>query len=357
MSAPPPHPSLENFRALRRELRRRGFYEKDPWGVLSILAIHVSLFVIGLYAFLISQTWSLSVMATVVWGYGLTGIASNTHSSSHYATSKRRWVNRLLTYLGYPVITGFSATYWWRKHIVLHHQHPNVVGHDVDIDWTPLFAVTEYDRQHASPWARWFYSIQAPLIPAAIALNMTYGQWCSLRFLSQHLFSRTKRNASHWVDAFCLMLHVGLWISAPCLWFTWREVLGFYLLRNTVLGYTFFLLNAPSHYPTEACCLPEPNKSDFLYRQTATTLNYKVGWIGRLLCSGVEYQIEHHLCPGVCHTRLPAASRFIKAFCQQQGYPYRTLGWSEALVKAVGVFYFPKPVVAKEQPSPLTNTR
>ena len=333
-----------NFRNLRRELRRQGLFRKDPVGVLSLLALHSTLFVAGLTLFLIDERIAVKVAATVIWGYGLTGIASNTHSSSHYATSERRWLNRLLTYVGYPVVTGFSATYWWHKHIVLHHSHPNLVGHDVDIDWMPLFAITTEDRRGASRWRSMIFRCQVVLVPLSISLNMTYGQFHSLRFLWQNMRSCNRRKFSHWLDTGCLLLHAVLWIGLPMMILPWPSVLAFYLLRNTVLGYTFFLLNAPSHYPVEASCLSSPETTDFVRRQTMTTLNYRVGPIGRALCSGVEYQIEHHLFPAICHTRLPGASRLVREYCKKHGYPYRELSWSEALVKAVWAFHEPKKV-------------
>ena len=34
----------------------------------------------------------------------------------------------------------------------------------------------------------------------------------------------------------------------------------------------------------------------------------------------------------------------MRAYCERHGYPYRTLGWGEAIWKALLVFYRPKPV-------------
>jgi linoleoyl-CoA desaturase len=346
-------PYLTNLRALRSELRKRGHFRKDPAGVIGILAFHSVVFAFGLSVFLLHESLLVKSFATIVWGYGLTGIAANTHSSSHYATTKKRWLNRLLTYLGYPLVTGFSACYWWHKHIVLHHRHPNLVDHDVDIEWMPIFALTEVDLDRAGPWMRMFYRIQGIFVPLAISFNMTFGQWHSIRFLWLNWRGSGKKKWSYALDAACLILHFGLWIGLPMLFFSPWEVLGFYLLRNTVLGYTFFLLNAPSHYPAEAVCLAAPESEDFVYRQTATTLNYRVGWLGRLLCSGVEFQIEHHLFPSICHTRLPKISPLVKEYCEYHGYPYRTLGWSHALSKAIFAFCFPKQVVLPPSKSDL----
>lgn len=66
--------------------------------------------------------------------------------------------------------------------------------------------------------------------------------------------------------------------------------------------------------------------------------------IGRFLCAGLDYQIEHHLFPGISHVYYPEISRIVKAYCETHGYRYRTLGWGEAVMKSLGVFYRPKRV-------------
>jgi linoleoyl-CoA desaturase len=79
-------------------------------------------------------------------------------------------------------------------------------------------------------------------------------------------------------------------------------------------------------------------------RQTCTTTNFRVGAIGRMLCSGLDSQIEHHLFPAFDHTRYSKMSAEVQAFCEKHGYPYRRLGWWEAVGKAFGSFRHPKPI-------------
>jgi linoleoyl-CoA desaturase len=79
--------------------------------------------------------------------------------------------------------------------------------------------------------------------------------------------------------------------------------------------------------------------------QIGATVNFRTGWFGRFVCSGLEYQIEHHLFPNISHTRLPEVSLLVRDYCRLHGVPYRTLGWAEAVFKSVAVFIVPKPVV------------
>jgi fatty acid desaturase len=112
-----------------------------------------------------------------------------------------------------------------------------------------------------------------------------------------------------------------------------------------LLGYAFFCVLAPTHFPAEAVCAEKSQRhADILLGQTATTVNFRTGYIGRFLCSGLDYQIEHHLFPSVSHVFYPKMSGLVKECCRRQGYPYRTLGWSEAIWKSCLVFRRPKTV-------------
>jgi len=75
------------------------------------------------------------------------------------------------------------------------------------------------------------------------------------------------------------------------------------------------------------------NASD-LYAQAATTVNFSTGWFGRLLCAGVDYQIEHHLFPTICHTRHKELSPLQKQYFTQHG-------WAEAILKSMHIVVSP----------------
>ena len=153
--------------------------------------------------------------------------------------------------------------------------------------------------------------------------------------------------------------------TRSCSWGTWRSgwsipsiffgplpVLALYAVRVVLLGYAIFIAFAPAHFPEEAAFLDREGKgraeyfrkADYILLQTSTTLNFRTGFFGRLFCAGVDYQIEHHLFPGYSHVYYPEMSRILKRFCEVNGYPYRTLGWWEAVWKSLVVFGRPKPV-------------
>ena len=78
---------------LRRELAARGFGRKAPGRVVIELAVHVALAVGGLIVFFASDSVLLRIAGLLVSTVGSMGVGTNTHTSSHYATSDHRWVN------------------------------------------------------------------------------------------------------------------------------------------------------------------------------------------------------------------------------------------------------------------------
>jgi len=337
---------------LNQEFLARGWNRKPTGRLLAELAFHVTLALGGLVLVVLSRTVLLDVLGVLLSALGSLGVSTNTHTSSHYATCNRRWVNRALTYFGYPLFLGMSATYWWHKHVAVHHPTPNVMGLDDDADLLPTFTLTEKDVAEARGLRRWWFEHQWLTIPFAIAFNALNVQQTGVRYLFGCLRDPARRTAAHVHDGLMLLGHVALWLVIPAFFFGPLPVLALYAVRVVLLGYAIFIAFAPAHFPEEAAFLDREGKgraeyfrkADYILLQTSTTLNFRTGLLGRLFCAGVDYQIEHHLFPGYSHVYYPQMSRILQRFCEENGYPYRTLGWWEAIWKSLVVFRKPKPI-------------
>ncbi|HEX5726516.1 MAG TPA: fatty acid desaturase [Longimicrobiaceae bacterium] len=338
---------------LNREFAARGFHRKPTGRLLAQLAVLVAMSLAGTAAFALAPGWPAKCAGLLVMALANLGITTHTHSSSHNATSPRLWVNKALTFFGYGICFGTSSTWWWNKHIAVHHPTPNVIGLDDDVDLLPWFALTEEEFHSGGPLRRWYYRHQWLVLPLAVGLTAVNMVWSSWRFLLAALRDPRRRSALHWIDLGVLLAHLALWIALPLLWFSAGQVLGFYLLRGALLGYVVFATSAPAHFPAEARFLASEGhrdrgeyrrRSDYVLLQTVTTVNFRTGALGRFLCCGADHQLEHHLFPGISHVHYPRMSPVLRAFCEENGYPYRTLGWGEGVWKSLQVFRRPKPV-------------
>lgn len=338
---------------LNKELAARGFHRKPTGLLLAQLAVLVAMSLGGTAVFVLADGILVRLAGLLVMAMGNLGITTHSHTSSHNGTSRRLWVNKALTYFGFGMIFGTSTTWWWNKHIAVHHPTPNVIGLDDDVDLLPWFALTEEEFRSGGPLRRWYHRWQWMALPLALGLTAVNMMLSSIQFLGAALRDRERRTALHWIDLGVMAAHYGVWIGLPLLWFPAWQVVGFYLLRGALLGYAVFSTAAPAHFPAEAGFLTSDGHrtraeyrrhSDYLLLQTVTTVNFRTGRLGRFLCCGSDYQLEHHLFPGIAHTYYPQISPILREFCEANGYPYRTLGWGEGIVKSLAVFVRPKPV-------------
>lgn len=331
------------FQALRRELQALYRHPDSTRQVLE-LAAHVAMMLGGGAAFFCCDSLWLRLGGVVLSALGCLGISTSSHTASHDALLRSRRGNRVLVQLGFPFLLMVSATYWYHKHLVVHHPAPNVIGVDEDINLAP-FAFSRDDGERGGRLRRWLVRWQGLLFPLALAFNAFNVQRQGVVFLVRKLWSR-RRKARHWRDLGLMVLHLAVFYALPMAAFGAPEVLGFHVLRQVLLGYLIFAALGAAHFPAEAAAIdPSQLRGDHVLLQTATTVNFRAGPFGRLLVAGVDYQIEHHLFPGLGHTHYRRMAPRVEAFCRAQGYPYRVMSWRAAVWKSLRAMATPRPVV------------
>lgn len=333
-----------DFRELRKELQAL-YRHPDTARQLLELAAHVITMLVGGAMFFLCEPPLMRLAAALLSALGCLGISTSCHTASHEALCRSRRGNRLLVAFGFPFLLMVSATYWYHKHLVVHHPAPNVIGVDDDINLGPLFAFSCDDDRGSGRLRRWLRRWQGLLFPLALAFNAFNVQRQGIIFLARELRSR-RRKARHWRDLTLMVLHVTVFYGLPMLSLGVAEVLGFHLLRSILLGYLTFAALGAAHFPAEAAAVdPSQLRVDHVLLQTATTVDFRTGPLGRLLCAGVDHQIEHHLFPGLGHTHYRRIAPQVEAFCRAHGYPYRVMSWRAAVWRSLLAIARPRPVV------------
>jgi linoleoyl-CoA desaturase len=332
--------------ALRAELRDHGYFERPTARQLTQFTVHLAIAVGAAALAIAAETWWLRAGAVFLSSVGTLGAGMTTHSASHFALARQRRVNEALTFLGFPVLLGLSATWWWHKHVAVHHPAPNVVGIDGDADLAPWFALTEEQARDGGPLRRFYYRhLQWLLFPIVLGITGFRMQGFGWQHVVRAIRGGGPRSRKAGIDLAALLAHYGLWLGLPMLMFPAGDVLVVYVARIICMGYGMFAVLGPGHFPIDASAVAAGHhKSDYVLLQTSSTVNFRTGVIGRMVCAGLEYQIEHHLFPDISHPHYPRVARHVEAFCRAHGYPYRTYGWTRAIWEALRVFYKPKPV-------------
>jgi fatty acid desaturase len=331
--------------ALQAEFRRLGFYRPASVRIMLQWVYNLALALGGLAGWCLFTSWWLDGLALLISTLGLSGMSTLAHTAAHGAALPWRWANTLLAYLGFPFMLMVSINYWRFKHNGVHHPNPNIIGIDKDCDLMPFFAMNEADVLSAHGARRFYYRhVQGWVFPLAITLNVFNMQRSSWAYLIARLANGRIRQPADWLDLTSLLAHIGIWIVLPSLLLSPGQGMLLYFMRIGLLGHFAFFVLAPAHFPAEADLVETAPDQDFVMRQLQGTLNFRTGLVGRLACNGLEYQIEHHLFPNICHVYYARVAPLVREFCNRNGYPYRCLGWGEAIVKSYAAIFRPRPV-------------
>ena len=247
------------------------------------------------------------------------------HDANHGGYSRHRVVNSVMAMT--LDMLGASSYLWRFKHNVSHHTYTNLHGADDDINFVP-FARLSPAQPHYGPhrlqqfylWALYWF-----LFPKWTFVddfkNLVQGQ------ISGHPFPRPRgRSLAAFVCGKALF--VGWAFVLPMLFHPWWVVLMFYGVVSLVLGTTLAVVFMLAHCVEEAEFPEHPPGTDRLTRswavhQVQTTVDFARG--NPLLTwymGGLNFQIEHHLFPRVCHIHYPHIAAIVQKTCAEFGVRY-----------------------------------
>ncbi|MBI2257402.1 MAG: acyl-CoA desaturase [Flavobacteriia bacterium] len=262
-------------------------------------------------------------------GIGMAGIGlSIMHDANHGAYSKNDRVNKYLGLLLY--LLGGSDVNWRIQHNILHHTYTNVTGIDEDLNPGNILRFSPHTKWRSfhkfQVYYAWFFY---GLMTFAWALIKDYRQ--AYRY---HRMDLTKTQGITYQNLlFKIILSKILYFSiilvlpflfSPVEW--WFTLLCFFLM-HFVCGIILSLIFQPAHVvPTSNYPVPENSgqiDADWAVSQLYNTSNFApksrfFSWY----VGGLNFQIEHHLFPNICHVHYPQLSEIVKKTAQEFQLPY-----------------------------------
>lgn len=273
----------------------------------------------GLLVF-VAATWWVAVPLAVSMGLAIAAAGFNIqHDGNHGAYSDRPWINKLMA-MTLDLIGG-SSYVWARKHNAIHHSYTNVTGHDDDINVGLLGRLSPHQKrlkfhrlQHIYMWI--LYGFLTPKWHVYDDFrNVIVGR------IGEHRFARPKG----WDLATFLggkVVFFTLAFVIPLLLHPVWAVLTFYGVAAVVSGMTLSIVFQLAHCVEEAS-FSMPNaetgrmESAWAVHQIETTVDFARR--SRLLSwfvGGLNFQVEHHLFPQICHVHYAAISKVVEDTCR-----------------------------------------
>jgi linoleoyl-CoA desaturase len=311
------------------------------------------------------QSWWLSLPLVVLLGGTMACIGFNIqHDGGHQAYSDYPWVNKLMA-MTLDLIGGSSYMWHW-KHAVLHHTYVNIDGHDTDIDLGILGRLSPHQKR--CDFHRWQHFYLWPLYGLIAIKWHLYDDFHDLWL--GHLRGQRVPRPKRWdLVVFLLgkIVFFSLAFVLPLLLHSWLVVLVHYLVGSLTLGIVISVVFQLAHCVEEAE-FPQPDpatlhvEKSWAEHQTETTVDFsRYSRVAHWLLGGLNFQIEHHLMPRICHIHYPALSRVVEATCREFGVRYaahasfwagirshyrwlRQMGKPEVLGSGTTATYVPEPV-------------
>lgn len=278
----------------------------------------------------VTSTLGLSLLV-VVMGLGLAGIGlSVMHDANHGAYSNKKWINNVI---GYSLnFVGASSFNWKLQHNVLHHTYTNV--HEEDEDISPRGAL------RMTPHSEWKKIHQYQFIYAWFLYGLMTIVWLFFKdFTRLYKYQRNglaKSQKANVAWEWCVLLftklcYVGYAVVLPLVltWLLWWQVVLGVIAMHYFAGFILAIIFQPAHVieGTEFP-LPDENKTlenNWTIHQLLTTTNFgnNSRWFSWYV-GGLNFQIEHHLFPNICHVHYRNIASIVRATAHEFGLPYKS---------------------------------
>jgi linoleoyl-CoA desaturase len=283
---------------------------------------------LGAYLLLLLGHFSppVNVVLCLVWAMSIASIGFNVmHDANHGGYSDNPLVNRLVSLSA--ELLGMSGFRWRTKHNVWHHTYTNIAGFDDDVETFGLMRLTP-----RLPWKP-LYKAQAwyfPVVYSFIAFDFILRDFMMVvtgKSDENHIYPKMGAidKITFWIGK---LFFFSIMFALPLTVFPWWQVLvGFFIVMLTVglvMGIVFQLahINGDVAFP-EPVGSPQHIDNEWAVHQVETTADFAPGnWLLNFYTGGLNFQIEHHLLPHICHLNYPRLAPIIRATCEEFGVRY-----------------------------------
>lgn len=277
----------------------------------------------------------VNVALCLVWAMAIASVGFNVmHDANHGGYSNHPRINRLFSLSA--EMLGMSGFRWRTKHNIWHHTYTNIAGFDDDVETFGLMRLTPHEPWKPLHRAQVYYF---PLIYSMIGFDFFLRDFMMVFFGKSdenHVYPkmRTGDKVTFWAGK---LFFLTIMFVLPLLVFPWWQVLIGFMIVMLSVGLIMGVIFQLAHINGDAA-FPEPTgnplqvKNEWAVHQVETTANFAPN--NRLLnfyVGGLNYQIEHHLLPHICHLNYPRLAPIVRATCEEFGIRYTSYPtWREA---------------------------
>jgi linoleoyl-CoA desaturase len=278
---------------------------------------------------LFQPVFYISLILWIIMGLGVAGIGMSVmHDANHGSYSANSavcyWIGHTLNLIGGSVFN------WKLQHNLLHHTYTNIVDHDDDIEDKLVLRFSPHTT------VRWYHKIQfvyAFLFYGILTLYWTlfkdFIQFTkySKNGVNKNSSAQNKISLSQILLSKLIYFFVILFVPIVLFNIPFLQVLTGFLLMHFIAGLLLTVVFQLAH-SVEGTSHPLPcsegnMENNWAVHQLNTTVNFSRH--NKFLCwylGGLNFQVEHHLFPHICHVHYPKIAGIVKSTAEEFGIPY-----------------------------------
>jgi linoleoyl-CoA desaturase len=261
------------------------------------------------------------------------------HDANHRSYSKNQKVNKILS-LSLYLLGGFPPT-WQYQHNTLHHGFTNIDDHDEDIDPGKILRLSpnkpHFKYHRFQQWYAWFLY---GLMTITWSIDKDFKQL--FRYKNEGITNHAKKSFGSLLTIliaskifYYLYILVLPMLLLPVPWWT---VFIFYFIMHFISGVFLGMIFQTAHVmPSSEFPLPDDEgniENNWAIHQLLTTTDYApnskfFSWF----VGGLNFQIEHHLFPNICHVHYKKIRPIVEEKARQYNLPYYVQPTFPAAVK------------------------
>lgn len=268
--------------------------------------------------------WSIGLVLCVIFGVNLAAIGFNImHDAGHNSFSDNKQLNTTLSYT--LNLLGGNIYFWKLKHNIAHHTYTNIDGedHDIEVKFMRIHHDQKLKKHHR--FQRFYFIILYGISYLAWIFFQDYEKYFRQRLsLASDKFNfPVREKVIFWTSK---VLHFALFIVIPVIFAGWLPTLIGLLVAGTVCGVCLATVFQLAHVVTETefKTIDESKvEEEWMVHQIQSTANFATrSKVLTWLLGGLNFQVEHHLFPKICHVHYPAINRIVQQTCKEYNIKY-----------------------------------
>lgn len=316
------------FKALKGYFIENKLPRTGGWK-LFVKSLIIGISALATYIILVFFTPSsplVSVLFCSLFGFNLAAIGFNImHEGGHGSFSKKKWLNDISAYS--LNIMGGTIYFWKQKHNIDHHTYTNIEGMDHDID-------VEFMRMNQEQPRYWYHRFQH--IYWVLLYGVSYMAWVLYQDFEKYFSGRMGKAAKR--KDIGLREHVIFWVTKagylfvyiilPIIMLGFFKAIAGFLIAALVCGFSISIVFQLAHV-VEGTQFPVPDtetnkiEKEWAVHQISTTANFATkSKITSWFLGGLNFQVEHHLFPGISHIHYPQINKLVKETCRDFNVAY-----------------------------------